>query len=326
MVLDVLAALIDKSLVTVDDELDGDARYRLLDMIKEYAAVRLAASGEADAIRQRHREYLLNLAESIVAKAFVRGDPPWPERIVMYRRVHAERANLIAALALSAERGEAAHGLRLCCALRSPWVAYGDVTEGAALVRPVPHPGRARSARSCRARALMLRAELAFEQQDYPAAAGCATAGIELGRDAAGQGEAGGRRLLALVSLRAGRHDEALAERRMRRWRRPRPRAMTGRKASGTPPGRPCWPARAGWMTPSAAYRDRAGRAAGQQRLGRGAGAVRARRGWPGRAASTPRRCVISMPRWCCTGRSTPGRTSPGAWPGSAGWRFPSAT
>ena len=22
-------------------------------------------------------------------------------------------------------------GLRLCCALRSPWVAYGDVTEGA---------------------------------------------------------------------------------------------------------------------------------------------------------------------------------------------------
>ena len=211
MVLDVLAALIDKSLVTVDYELDGDARYRLLDMIKEYAAVRLAASGEADAIRQRHREYLLNLAESIVAKAFVRGDPPWPERIVMYRRVHAERANLIAALTLSAERGEAAHGLRLCCALRSPWVAYGDVTEGAAWFDRFLTPA-GKVGPELRARALMLRAELAFEQQDYPAAAGCATAGIELGRDAAGQGEAGGRRLLALVSLRAGRHDEALAD------------------------------------------------------------------------------------------------------------------
>ncbi len=223
MVLDLLAALIDKSLVTVDAELDGDARYRLLDMIREYAAIRLAASGEADAVRARHRDYLLNLAESIVARAFVRGDPPWPERIVMYRRVHAERANLIAALALSAERGEAELGLRLCCALRSPWVAYGDVTEGAgwfdrflwppgrAGQEPAASPRAGQVSPALRARALMLRAELAFEQQDYQAAAGCAASGIELCRSAGGRGEAGGHRLLALVGLRAGRHDEALA-------------------------------------------------------------------------------------------------------------------
>src|SRR6266702_4138398 len=61
MVLDLLAALIDKSLVTVDAELDGSARYRLLDMIREYAAVRLTASGEEAAVRARHRDYLLNL-------------------------------------------------------------------------------------------------------------------------------------------------------------------------------------------------------------------------------------------------------------------------
>ena len=45
-VLDLLAALIDKSLVSLDGELTGDARYRLLDTIAEYAAGRLAASGE----------------------------------------------------------------------------------------------------------------------------------------------------------------------------------------------------------------------------------------------------------------------------------------
>ncbi len=45
-VLDLLAALIDKSLVSLDGELAGDARYRLLDTIGEYAAGRLAASGE----------------------------------------------------------------------------------------------------------------------------------------------------------------------------------------------------------------------------------------------------------------------------------------
>jgi DNA-binding CsgD family transcriptional regulator len=117
---------------------------------------------------------------------------------------------LIAALALSAERGEAELGLRLCCALRSPWVAYGDVTEGSAwfdrflgLDDPVS-PG-------VRSRALMLRAELAFEQQEYAAAAGCAQAGIDLCRSSGGTGEAGGHRMLALVSLRAGQHEQALS-------------------------------------------------------------------------------------------------------------------
>ncbi|HLQ55980.1 MAG TPA: LuxR C-terminal-related transcriptional regulator [Streptosporangiaceae bacterium] len=209
MVLDLLAALIDKSLVTVDAELDGDARYRLLDMIREYAAARLAASGEETVVRVRQRDYLLSMAESIVDRAFVRGDPPWPERVAMYRRVHAERANLVAALALTADRGEAELGLRLCCALRSPWVAYGDVTEGARWFdRFLGMDDQVSQA--VRARALMLRAELAFEQQDYAAAAGCAQAGIDLCLPSAGPSEAGGHRLLALVSLRAGRHDAAL--------------------------------------------------------------------------------------------------------------------
>jgi len=209
-VLDLLAALIDKSLVTVDAELDGNARYRLLDMIREYAAARLAESGEDGAVRARHRDYLLNLTESIVARAFVRGNPPWPERVVMYRRVHAERANLVAALALTAERGEAEIGLRLCCALRSPWVAYGDVTEGAGWFDQFLGQGGEVS-QAVRARALMLRAELAFEQQEYTSAAGFAAAGISLCQSPAGPGTAGGHRILALVSLRAGRHDEALA-------------------------------------------------------------------------------------------------------------------
>ena len=228
MVLGLLAALIDKSLVTLEAELDGAARYRLLDTIREYAAVRLTASGEEAAVRALHRDYLLELVESIAAVAFLRGDPPWPERIVMYRRVHAERDNFVVALAASLERGEAEVGLRLCCALRSPWVAYGDVSEGAVWFdRFLGLDGQVRDA--IRARALMLRAELAFELQDYAAVAQCAQAGLELCRSAGGAdgtdsangvggaggvdgaGTAGGLRMLALVSMRAGRHDEALA-------------------------------------------------------------------------------------------------------------------
>ena len=130
-VLDLLAALIDKSLVALDGEVAGDARYRLLDTIRQYAAERLAASGEAAELRRRHRDCLVELIESVAAQAFRRGDPPWPVRLRMYKNACLEADNFNIALAWSLEQHEAEAGLRLCIALRSPWVTYGDVAEGA---------------------------------------------------------------------------------------------------------------------------------------------------------------------------------------------------
>ena len=46
-VLGLTAALVDKSLVVLDPELLGQARYRMLDTIREYAALRLAQAGES---------------------------------------------------------------------------------------------------------------------------------------------------------------------------------------------------------------------------------------------------------------------------------------
>ncbi len=51
-ILDLLAALIDKSLVALEDEVAGDARYRLLDTIKAYAADQLATAGEQEQFRR----------------------------------------------------------------------------------------------------------------------------------------------------------------------------------------------------------------------------------------------------------------------------------
>jgi predicted ATPase/DNA-binding CsgD family transcriptional regulator len=209
-VLDLLAALIDKSLVTLDGEVEGDARYRLLDTIKEYAADRLNSSGEGPVIRLRHREYLLRMVESIVSRAFVRGDPPWPERASLYRKAWAERANFRAALSLCLERGDAEEGLRLCSALRGPWLAYGDLAEGAGwLDRFLELRGEA--APAVRVRALTLRADLAFEQQDFLLAAKRARDTVELCRVSGTPGAAGALRILALVSFRAGGYEEALA-------------------------------------------------------------------------------------------------------------------
>ena len=209
-VLDLLAALIDKSLVTLDGELEGDARYRLLDTIREYAAVRLEQSGEGPEIRRRQRDYMLNLAEGITAVAFVRGDPPWPARVSLYRRTLAERANCRTGLTTCLDRGDVDEGLRLCCAMRSPWVAYGEVAEGIGwfdrfLDLDVDVPP------ATRYRAQMLRGELAFEHQDYLAAAEFAQAGLDLCRSCDGAGAATAYRVLAVVSLRVGRPEDALA-------------------------------------------------------------------------------------------------------------------
>jgi predicted ATPase len=208
-VLDLLAALIDKSLVTLDGEVQGDTRYRLLDTIREYASDRLDASGEAEAIRLRHRDYLLRLGESFDARAFVRGDPLWPERVSLYRRGWAESANWHAALSFCLDRGHTEEGLRLCWTLRNLWVVNGDVAEAVGwldrfldLGGDVPAP--------VTARARTLRGELAFEQADYLAAREHAQAGLAMLRACGAAGAARALRALALVAVRTGSLAEAL--------------------------------------------------------------------------------------------------------------------
>jgi len=209
-VLDLLSTLIDKSLVTLDTEVEGEPRYRLLDTIKEYAADRLSAAGEELAIRRRHRDYQVRLVESIVDRAFGRGYPGWEERVSLYRKAWLEHDNLRAGLTFALEQREAEEGLRLSFAMRSPWVVHGDIAEGAGWVdRFLSLDGEVSPL--VRGRALGLRAELAFEQQDYAAASDSAQTAVDLLRPLGTAHLASPLRVLAFVSLRAGRHDEALA-------------------------------------------------------------------------------------------------------------------
>jgi predicted ATPase/DNA-binding NarL/FixJ family response regulator len=209
-VLDLLTALIDKSLVTIDGELNGRVRYRLLDTIREYAAGQAAEAGETERLRRRQRDYMLALYESMVASAFVRGDPPWPDRVAMYWLATSERPNCIAALAYCHEHGDAEEGMRLCFSMRSTWLADGDATQGAAWLDRFLALDQVVAA-GVRGRALSVRAELAFEQQDYAAAEQAARDCLRVSRAERAGNEAGGSRLLGLIALRAGRTDEALA-------------------------------------------------------------------------------------------------------------------
>jgi predicted ATPase/DNA-binding NarL/FixJ family response regulator len=208
-VLDLLTALIDKSLVIVDREPDGDARYRLLDLVREYAVEQEAKHGDVPALRLAHRDCMLALVERGFDHAYARADTSWSRRVALIYRSVAEQANFRLALACSLDRGDAEEGLRLCVAQRFTWMTGGDATAGLdwldrmlALDRTVC-PG-------LRAQALLSRAEIAFERQDYPAAGEFARECMAVGETSSSSHQAGGLRVLAFVALMDGRFGEGL--------------------------------------------------------------------------------------------------------------------
>ncbi len=209
-VLDLLTALIDKSLVSVDTELNEAGRYRLLDTVRELAAEQASADGELPALRAAHRDCMLDMVLDLAGRAFVRGDPPWPERVAMYHRALAERANFQLALGYCVQQGEAEPGLRICHGLSGSWLASGDIAEGVEWIDQLLAI-KAQVPAGLRARALAVRGELAFEQQDYQGSAEFAAACLDLSRTSGDGNPATALRLQALNQLVTGRLTEALA-------------------------------------------------------------------------------------------------------------------
>jgi predicted ATPase/DNA-binding winged helix-turn-helix (wHTH) protein len=77
-VVDILSALVDRSLVAVDE---GDPpRYRLLESAREYAWLRLIDSGELDEVKQRHTSELTALFERADSELWVTQDLVWLAR------------------------------------------------------------------------------------------------------------------------------------------------------------------------------------------------------------------------------------------------------
>ena len=120
-VLDVPAQLVEKSLVAMDAE---GTRYQLLETVRQYAQDRLHESGEAEAIRERHRDYFLALAEEAEPKLLGAEQAAW------LRRLEAEHDNLRAGLSWSLEDSGSQAGLRLCGALQRFWITRGHFSEG----------------------------------------------------------------------------------------------------------------------------------------------------------------------------------------------------
>jgi predicted ATPase/class 3 adenylate cyclase len=120
---ELLARLVDKSLVLMDEE-GPDGRYRLLETIRQYGLDKLAETTEAEVVRDRHRDFYVAFAED--AEGQLRGR----EQVAGLKRLEFDHDNLRTALRWSLDRGETEVALRLGSALWLFWDTHGYVREG----------------------------------------------------------------------------------------------------------------------------------------------------------------------------------------------------
>ncbi|MFD9408949.1 BTAD domain-containing putative transcriptional regulator [Streptomyces sp. NPDC059989] len=121
-VVDLLARLVDRSLVAVA-ETPGGVRYRLLESVAAYCVERLDDADETAAVRLRHADHYLALAETAAPLLHGRDQREWLERL------DAESANLRSALETLVRRGAAHDALRLVIALSWYWFLRGRLGE-----------------------------------------------------------------------------------------------------------------------------------------------------------------------------------------------------
>lgn len=196
-VLDLLTHLVDKSLVVVEPPRE-EARYRLLETVRQFARDRLVESGETAEVRGRHRDWFLALAERHLPRY-----EPYVSDPDVLERIDRDYENLRAALEWSAtEEAGAQAALRLASALAPFWHNRGYYAEGrrwldSALARGHEAPPAART------QALGGAATLAWRQAEYEPAWQFAEQAVALARR---QGDkeatAHGLMMLGLVVLR----------------------------------------------------------------------------------------------------------------------------
>jgi non-specific serine/threonine protein kinase len=128
-VLPTLIGLVDKSVVLRVD--DGASRYRLLDTIREFGAEKLTSSGDGPAMRDRHLDRYVALAERF-------GEHFAEDQLARYHELRAEHADIRAAIETALGAGRAplleAGSAPVMAAGGAPLLAAGGDSAAARLV------------------------------------------------------------------------------------------------------------------------------------------------------------------------------------------------
>jgi predicted ATPase/class 3 adenylate cyclase len=176
-VLDLLTALVEKSLVLYEER-EGQARYRLLETVRQYGRDRLQESGEVQVVRQRHRDCFLRLAEEAAPKLHGPDQRNWVDRL------EGEHDNLRAALEWCQAQNDGGEAwLRMTVALSTFWWHSGYRSEGRAWLERALAAGETASA-ELRGKALVEAGNMALAQGDLVGAAALLEQGLAVYRQA----------------------------------------------------------------------------------------------------------------------------------------------
>jgi tetratricopeptide (TPR) repeat protein len=159
---ELLMSLVEKNLV-VREEITG--RYHLLETIRDYGRGCFETLEEPEALRNRHLDYFLHLAEE--AKPRLTG----PDQATWLDRLETEHDNLRAGLEWSSDKGgDSEAGLKLAGSVWQFWEMRGYLREGRGRLAVLLDVGTGDSRSAVRAMALNGAGALAHDQGDYPAA------------------------------------------------------------------------------------------------------------------------------------------------------------
>jgi predicted ATPase/DNA-binding CsgD family transcriptional regulator len=175
-VLDVLSSLVDKSLVRQDSGADGEPRFMLLEMIREYALEKLKASGEAESMRELHagffRAFAARGGQGLVGH----------EQALWRSRLEADLDNFRAAMewSLAAQHGE--YGLAIADSLVFFWYLGGHISEACQWFVRLLEAGK-NAPPELRAKALTSAAIAEFYRGDYERSIALCRAGMTLAHE-----------------------------------------------------------------------------------------------------------------------------------------------
>jgi predicted ATPase/class 3 adenylate cyclase len=162
-VLEVLGSLVNDSLLRRTETPDGEARFQMLETVREYAIERLDEDPDSMDVRRRHARFFLALAVRGESHLIGADQKEWLDR---FDRDHS---NLRAALKWSIEAGEVAAGQEAAGALWRFWHQRGHLAEGRRKLEMLLHASGSGERTAQRFKALTGAGGLAYWQNDYPA-------------------------------------------------------------------------------------------------------------------------------------------------------------
>ena len=111
-------------MVVVEEGPEGEARYRLLEVLRLYGAERLAETGRTEDVRGRHAGFFLIVAERAQPELFS------SQQVMWLNRLESDYDNFRAAMAWALESDHGETLLRIASALTWFWIYHRHVSDG----------------------------------------------------------------------------------------------------------------------------------------------------------------------------------------------------